>query len=51
MYDAVKKMQGVPLGKGVVLKVLVPMALPMIVVAALQVPLKEILLKLMKTLL
>ena len=50
MYDAVKKMRGVPIGKGAVMKVLVPIALPMILVAALQVPLKELLLKLAKSL-
>ena len=32
------------------MKVLVPMALPLIVVAALQIPLKDLLLKLLKTL-
>jgi hypothetical protein len=50
MYDAVKAMRGVPIGKGAVMKVLVPIALPFIVVAALQVPLKELLLKLAKSL-
>jgi hypothetical protein len=50
MYDAVKKMRGVPIGKGAVMKVLMPIALPFIVVAALQVPLKELLLKLAKSL-
>ena len=50
MYDAVKKMRGVPIGKGAVMKVLVPIALPFIVVAALQIPLKELLLTLAKSL-
>jgi hypothetical protein len=50
MYDAVKKMRGVPIGKGAVMKVLVPIAQPFILVAALQVPLKELLLKLAKSL-
>jgi len=50
MYDAVKKMRGVPIGKGAVMKVLLPIALPFIVVAALQIPLKDLLLKLAKAL-
>ena len=50
MYDAVKKMRGVPIGKGAIMKVLLPIALPFIVVAALQVPLKDLLLKLAKAL-
>lgn len=50
MYDAVKNMRGVPIGKGAVMKVLVPIALPFILVAALQIPLKELLLKLAKAL-
>ncbi len=50
MYDAVKKMRGVPIGKGAILKVLLPIALPFIVVAALQIPLKELLIKLAKAL-
>jgi hypothetical protein len=50
MYDAVKNMRGVPIGKGAVMKVLLPIALPFIVVAALQIPLKDLLLKLAKAL-
>jgi hypothetical protein len=50
MYDAVKHMRIVPIGKGAIIKILVPIALPLIVVAALQIPLKELLLKLVKTL-
>jgi hypothetical protein len=50
MFEAVKRMRSVPIGKGAVMKVLVPLALPLIVVAALQIPLKELLLKLVKTL-
>ena len=50
MYDAVKKMRGVPIGKGAIMKVLLPIALPIIVVAALQIPLKELLLKLARAL-
>jgi hypothetical protein len=50
MYDAVKHMRVVPIGKAAIMKVLVPIALPLIVVAALQIPLKELLLKLVKAL-
>ena len=50
MYDAVKHMRVVPIGKGAMVKILVPIVLQMIVVAALQVPLKNLLLKLVKTL-
>jgi hypothetical protein len=50
MYDAVKQMRGVPIGKGAILKVLLPIALPFIVVATLQIPLKEMLHKLAKAL-
>ena len=50
MYEAVKKMRSVPIGKGAIIKVLLPIALPFIVVAALQIPLKDLLLKLAKAL-
>jgi hypothetical protein len=50
MYDAVKKMRGVPIGKGAIMKVLLPMAMPLLIVAALQIPLKDLLLKLAKAL-
>jgi len=50
LYDAVKRMRVVPIGKGAIIKILVPIALPMLVVAALQVPLKELLLKVLKAL-
>ena len=50
MYDAVKKMRVVPIGKGAVMKVLLPIASLFIVVAALQIPLKDLLLKLARAL-
>ncbi len=50
MYDAVTKMRVAPVGKASVVKILVPMVLPMLVVAALQIPFKELLLKLLKAL-
>ena len=50
MYDAVKRMRVVPIGKGAIVKILVPIVLPMIVVAALQIPLKQLLLTVVKAL-
>ena len=50
MYDAVKRMRVVPIAKAAIVKILVPIALPMIVVAALQVPLKQLLLAVVKAL-
>jgi hypothetical protein len=50
MYDAVTKMRIAPIGKASIVKILVPMALPMLVVAALQIPFKDLLLKLLKAL-
>ena len=50
MYDAASRMRAVPVGKAAILKVLVPLAVPLLVLAAVQVPLKELLLKLVKTL-
>ena len=39
-----------PIGKGSIVRILVPIALPMIVAAMLRVPAKELLLKLFKAL-
>jgi hypothetical protein len=50
MYEAVVKMRIVPIGKVSIAGILLPLALPLLVVAALQVPLKELLLKLAKAL-
>jgi len=50
MYEAVVKMRRVPIGKVSVIGILLPLALPLLVVAALQVPLKDLLLKLAKAL-
>ncbi len=50
IYDAVKHMRVVPIGKATFVKILVPVVVPMIVVAALQVPLKDLLLKVLKAL-
>jgi hypothetical protein len=50
LYESVKRMKLAPIGKGSVMQILVPMALPMLMVAALQIPLKDLLLKLLKAL-
>jgi hypothetical protein len=50
MYEAVVKMRRVPVGKASVIGILLPLALPLLVVVALQVPLKDLLLKLAKAL-
>jgi hypothetical protein len=50
MYEAVVKMRHVPIGKVSLAGILLPLALPLLVVAALQVPLKDLLLKLAKAL-
>ena len=50
MYEAVVKMRRVPVGKASVIGILLPLAVPLLVVAALQVPLKDLLLKLAKAL-
>lgn len=51
MYDAVKRMRVVPIGRVALLAILVPIALPLLAVAALQVPIGELLLKLLKSVL
>jgi hypothetical protein len=50
MYEAVVRMRSVPIGKVTIAGILLPLALPLLVVAALQVPLKDLLLKLAKAL-
>jgi len=50
MYEAVVKMRIVPIGKVSIAGILLPLALPLLVVAALQIPLKDLLLKLAKAL-
>jgi len=51
MYDAVKRMRVVPISKGSIIQILLPIALPLIVVALLRVPLKAVLLTLFKAVL
>jgi hypothetical protein len=50
MYEAVLKMRVVPIGKVSIAGILLPLAVPLLVVAALQIPLKDLLLKLAKAL-
>jgi hypothetical protein len=50
MYEAVVKMRRLPIGKVSLIGILLPLVLPLLVVAALQVPLKDLLLKLAKAL-
>lgn len=51
MYEAVKQMGIAPIGKATLGAVLVPIALPMIAVVAIQIPLKKLLLDLVKAVL
>lgn len=50
LYEAVRKMRTFPLGKHALLSLLVPIALPMLAVVAIRIPVKDILLALLKTL-
>ena len=50
LYEAVANMRTLPIGRRALLAVLVPAVLPMIAVAALQVPIKDLLLGLLKVL-
>ncbi|MCU0736389.1 MAG: hypothetical protein MUF20_12885 [Methylotetracoccus sp.] len=50
LYETVQKMSIVPLGKAAFLALAVPIAIPMLAVIAIQIPLKDILLTLLKTL-
>ncbi len=50
MYEAVVKMRRLPVGKVSLIGILLPLALPLLVVTALQLPLKDLLLELAKAL-
>jgi hypothetical protein len=50
LYESVKNMRRVPIGKSSLVMIAVPLAVPLLLAAALQVPLKELLLTLVKTL-
>lgn len=49
MYDAVEQVKSVPIDKGSIMMVLIPILLPMMFVITHEIPLKELLLKLLKT--
>jgi hypothetical protein len=51
LYDAVKAMRWVPIGRVALLSVLVPIAVPLLAVTALQIPLGQLLLKLLTSVL
>lgn len=50
IFEAIDKVRPLPVGKNTVAMMLVPVALPMLFVVAQQIPLREVLLKLLKTL-
>jgi len=50
MYEVVAGIRPAPIGKRALLAILLPALLPMILVWAIQIPVKEMLLKLLKTL-
>jgi hypothetical protein len=50
MYELVKTMRRVPIGKSSLVVIIVPLAIPLVLVAALQIPLNELLFKLFKAL-
>ncbi|MEW6272986.1 MAG: hypothetical protein AB1689_27225 [Thermodesulfobacteriota bacterium] len=50
LYDAVQKMRVAPLGMSSVLSVLVPVLVPLLLVASIEIPVKDVLLKLVATL-
>jgi hypothetical protein len=50
MYDAVKSMRSFPISRKSLLAILFPLALPLLVLTALQIPLRDLLLKLVKAL-
>ena len=50
LYEAVEGARTVPIGKRTLVAILAPLAIPMLAVAALQVPIGELLLNLLKAL-
>ena len=49
IYDAVEKIKPVPIGKSSIMMVLIPIILPMLFVIAHEISLRDLLLKLLKT--
>ena len=50
LYESVERMRTAPIGKKGLLGVLIPAVLPMLAVAAIRIPLKTLLLKILQTL-
>ena len=50
LYDAVARSRTIPIGKRSVIAIAIPAALPLLAVFAIEVPVKELLLKLLTTL-
>jgi len=50
LYEAVRKMRTIPIGRRSLLAILLPAALPMLAVIAIEIPVKDLLLKLLTTL-
>ena len=50
MFDAVRRMRVVPIGAMALVMTLVPLAIPMAFVVALQIPLRDVLLRVLKAL-
>ena len=50
LYEAARNMRSVPIGRRSLLAVLLPAAIPLVVVLAIEVPIKDLLLGLLKTL-
>ena len=50
MFSAVQSMRTIPIGKTSALAILVPVAIPMVLVTALQIPIRDLLLGLLKAL-
>jgi hypothetical protein len=51
LYEAVKRMRSIPIGTQALAGVLVPAVLPLVAVAAIRIPIKDMLLTILKTLL
>jgi hypothetical protein len=50
LYESVSQMRGFPIGKPTLIAIALPALLPLLAVVAIQVPIKDILIKLLKTL-
>jgi hypothetical protein len=50
LYEAVRKMRAAPIGRRALAAILIPAALPLLGVLAIEVPVKDLLMKVVKTL-